>query len=180
MATSAASMRESFARAESLCLGMAAAFAVLGGVGLALLLGMTVAEIVARHLLGNPLVGVEDLATMALVVVVAAAVAYGARAGSHVSVNLLGRFGQRRLTRITDVAARTISVSATVVATYALFAEGACGRDCGALTGSLGIVHTPFYFALGTAMAVYALLLTTQLLLGLAAWHDEDPNEPRL
>ena len=43
MATSVASMTERLARAESACLGMAAAFAVLGGVGLALLLGITVA-----------------------------------------------------------------------------------------------------------------------------------------
>ena len=175
-----ATLREGFARAESVCGRMAAAFVVLGGVGLALLLGITVAEVVARYLLNSPLVGVEDLATMALTVVVAAAVAYGARAGSHVSVNLLGRLARRRVTRVTDVAARLAAIAATVVAAYALFAEGACGRDCGAVTGSLGIVHTPFYYLLGAAMTVYALLLTSQMLLGLTVWRGEDPNEPHL
>jgi len=66
----------------------------------------------------------------------------------------------------------------TAIAAYALFAHGSCGLACGAVTGSVSIPHRPFYYALGASLVTYGLLLATQLLVGLAAWNAEDPNEP--
>lgn len=167
-----------FARAESRCGRMAAAFAVVGGIGLVVLLGVTVAEVFWRYVLNNSLLWAEDLATMSLAVVAAAAVAYGAREGSHVCVNLIARIAGRRVTRVTDAAARLLSVAVTGTAAYALFVHGSCGPSCGAATASVSISHTPFYYALGVSLAAYGLLLASQLLLGFATWDGEDPNEP--
>ena len=170
--------RDRFAAAESLCRRPAEAFATVGGVALVVLLGVTVAEVFWRYILNDSLLWTEDVSTMALAVVVAAAVAYGAREGSHVCVNLIARFARRRVTRVTDAIARLLGVAVTGVAVYALFVHGSCGRPCGAVTGSVSIPHTPFYYALGASLAAYGLLLASQLLLGLAAWNGEDPNEP--
>ncbi|MDE0258566.1 MAG: TRAP transporter small permease subunit [Gammaproteobacteria bacterium] len=170
--------REGFARAEAFSGRVAAAFAVAGGVALAVLLGITVAEVFWRYVLNDSLLWIEDVSTMSLAVVAAAAVAYGAREGSHVCVNLIARFAGRRVTRVTDAIARLLGVGAVAVAAYALFVHGSCGLPCGAVTGSVSIPHLPFYYALGASLAAYGLLLLSQLLLGFAVWNAEDPNEP--
>ncbi|MYF15395.1 MAG: TRAP transporter small permease [Acidobacteria bacterium] len=170
--------RDRFARAESFCRRLTVAPAFLGGIALAVLLGITVAEVFWRYVLNDSLLWIEDVSTMSLAVVVAAAIAHGAREGSHVCVNLIGRFTGRRLTRITDAVARLLGVAVTAMAAYALFVHGSCGLPCGAVTGSVSIPHTPFYYALGASVAIYGLLLVSQLLLGLAVWNAEDPNEP--
>ena len=170
--------RDRFASAEASCRRPAEAFAVVGGVGLVVLLAVTVAEVFWRYVLNDSLLWAEDVSTMSLAVVAAAAVAYGAREGSHVCVNLIARLGGRRVTRVTDAAARFLGVAVTGVAAYALFVHGGCGLPCGAVTGSVSIPHTPFYYVLGASLAAYGLLLASQLLLGLAVWDAEDPNEP--
>jgi len=170
--------RDRFARVESFCRRPAEAFAVVGGVALVVLLAVTVAEVFWRYVLNDSLLWAEDVSTMALAVVVAAAVAYGAREGSHVTVNLIARFAGRRVTRVTDAVARLLGLAVTGVAVYALFVHGSCGLPCGAVTGSVSIPHTPFYYALGASLAAYGLLLASQLLVGLAVWDAEDPNEP--
>ena len=170
--------RDRFARAESYCGRVAGAFAVVGGTALVVLLGVTVAEVFWRYVLNDSLLWAEDVATMSLAVVVAAAISYGAREGSHVCVNLIARVAGRRATRFTDVVARLLSFAVTAMAAYALFVHGSCGPDCGAVTRSASISHTPFYYALGASLAAYGLLLGSQLLLGLATWDGEDPNEP--
>ena len=170
--------RDRFARAESSCRRLTAAPAFLGGIALFALLGITVAEVFWRYVLGDSLLWIEDVSTMSLALVVAAAIAHGAREGSHVCVNLIARVAGRRVTRITDAAARLLGVAATTMAAYALFVHGSCGLPCGAVTGSVSIPHTPFYYVLGASLAIYGLLLASQLLLGLAVWNAEDPNEP--
>ncbi len=136
------------------------------------------AEVFWRYVLNNSLLWAEDLSTMSLAVVVAAAIAYGAREGSHVCVNLIVRFAGRRVTRITDAVARILSVGMTAAAAYALFTHGSCGPICGAATSTVSISHPPFYYALAASLAAYALLLASQLLRGFATWSGKDPNEP--
>lgn len=154
----------------------ATAFEVAGGVALLLLMGITVADVIARHVYGVSLLGAEDLATMSLTVLVAGAVVCAAGEDRHVSVDLIGRFGGDRLTRASDFVSRVLGVAATAVAALALFTKGSCGLQCGEVTGSLAIVHTPFYYALGLAMMTYSLLLVSRLIRGLAARAKDAPR----
>ena len=176
--TALADHRDRLARVETYCRLSATAFVGVGGIALAVLLGVTVAEVFWRYVMNGSLIWIEDLSTMSLAVVVAGAVAYGAGEGSHVCVNLIVRFWGRPVTRITDAAARLLGVAATATAAYAVFAHGSCGLACGAATRNVSIPHKPFYYVLGASLAAYGLLLATQLLRGLAAWKGEDPNEP--
>jgi len=170
--------RDQFARAETYSRRLGTAFVAVGGIALAVLLCVTVAEVFWRYVMNDSLLWIEDLSTMSLTVVVAGAIAYGAGEGSHVCVNLIARYWGRSVTRITDAVARLLGVGVTAIAAYALFAHGSCGLACGAVTGSVSIPHRPFYYALGASLVTYGLLLATQLLVGLAAWNAEDPNEP--
>ncbi|MDE0475170.1 MAG: TRAP transporter small permease subunit [Gammaproteobacteria bacterium] len=159
---------------EALRRWLTAAVAVTGGVALLLLLGVTVVEVVARHLFGAPLLGAEDLTSMGLTVLVAAAVVCAAQEGTHVSVELIERFAGRRVTRATDALARVLGAAAAAVTAVALFANGSCGIGCGEITGTIAIVHTPFYYALGACMATYSLLLASRLVRGRAAREEDD------
>ena len=156
-------------------MGLVTACSITGGTALLLLLGITVAEVVARHLIGASLLGSEDLVTMSLTVLVAAAVVCAAQEGGHVSVDLIRRFLGNRARRAADVLARLLGAGATAIAAVALFAKGGCGLECGDVTGSLAIVHTPFYYALGTSMATYSLLLASRMIRRPAASDDDEP-----
>lgn len=151
--------------------------AFVGAVFLTLLVAVTVVAVFARYFLNDPIFGIEDVSSMILTVVVAAAVAYGARHGAHVSVNVLSLFAGRRITRVTDVLTRVFGVLVVGGAAYALFTKGSCGFRCGAFTPNLEIIHQPFYYILAIAMALYALQLVLHLLVGLMHFNSEDPNE---
>ena len=158
--------------------GLSAAVAVAGGAALSLLLGITVAEVAGRHLLETSLLGAEDLTTMCLAVFVAAGLVAAAEDGGHVSVDLVGRFAGRRVTDVTDLLARLLATGATALTAFALFAQGSCGIPCGEVTGTVGIVHTPFYYALGASMTAYSLLLASRPARGGGAAAGRDGDEP--
>ena len=158
---------------------LAGLFAAVGGIALAGLMAITVVAVFWRYALNNPIFGIEDVSTMALTVVVAASIAFCARQGGHVGVNVIKLVAGRRTTRITDFAARILGIFITAISAYALFLKGSCGLPCGAITNNLSIVHTPFYYFLGTTMAFYSVLLLLHLGIGIANWRGADPNEPK-
>lgn len=161
---------------RGLCL-FAGLMAVLGGLALVALTTITVVSVFWRYVLRDPIFGIEDASTMALTVFVAGAIAWGALKGAHVSVGIIARVTSRRVTRVTDLAARLLGLLIVAAASYALFDKGACGMPCGAMTANLGIVHTPYYYILGLAFGFYAALLAWQILTGLRHWRGTDPNE---
>ncbi|GAB5507023.1 MAG: hypothetical protein Rhirs2KO_21860 [Rhizobiaceae bacterium] len=164
-------------RLERILDALAVASAVAGSLALAVLAAVTVIGVFWRYVLRDPIFGIEDVATMALTVTVAGAIAWGSRRGAHVSVNVIGWAGGRGLTRITDIAARLVSFVILALATYALFQKGACGIACGAMTSNLGILHKPFFYARGVGLGIYAAVTLMHLMIGLAHWAGEDPNE---
>lgn len=159
-------------------LGWAArGMAIIGAAGLVALVGVTVVAVIARYFLRDPIFGIEDVSSLALAVFVAAAIAFGARHNSHIAVNILSALGGRRVTRITDVIVRLLGAGIVGYAAFALFDKGRCGFDCGAFTPNLNYDHTPFYYLLGVAMALYAAILVAHLLIGLVHFSGDDPNE---
>lgn len=165
------------ARAERGLGIFAGLLAAAGGVALFILAIVTVVSVFWRYVLRDPIFGIEDVSTMAMTVLVAGSIAYGATQGSHVSVNVIKMFAGRPTTRLTDILARVLGIGICGFATYGLFTKGSCGLPCGAITSNLGISHVPFYYVLGTAMGFYTVLLFVHLLIGLAHWAGEDPNE---
>lgn len=157
--------------------GIAGLMAVMGGLALAALVGITIVSVFWRYVLRDPIFGIEDASTMALTVFVAGAIAYGAVRGAHVSVGVISKLLGRGVTRVTDLVARVLSLGIIGFAAWGLFDKGSCGMPCGAMTANLGIIHTPFYYVLGAAFTFYAVLLSWQIVTGLFHWRGEDPNE---
>ncbi len=159
---------------------IAGLMAVVGGAAAIGLVAITIVSVFWRYVLRDPIFGIEDLSTMALTVFVAGAIAYGALHRAHVTVNILAGLVGRKVTRLTDVAVRVLGAGISGFAAYGLFTKGACGLPCGAITANMGIVHTPFYYVLGTAFTFYTVLLVYQLIVGLMTWGGTDPNEAEL
>lgn len=151
-------------------------FALIGSIGVVGLMAIIIVGVFWRYMLGDPIFGIDDLSKLVLSIVAAAAVAYGARNNAHVSVNVIGIFWGRKVTRITDAVMRGLAVAILVAASYALFTK-ACGFEEACITENLSVEHRPFYYVLGVAMALYSLHILMQLVVGLRHFNTQDPND---
>ena len=142
----------------------AGVLAALGAVTVVVLAGLIVVQVFWRYVLAAPIFGLEDVVRMALAVVVAASIAYGARHGAHVHVDVLQAIGGDKVTRYTDVLVKLGGAAIVALTAFALWEEGRCGFRCGDFTDNLSIIHTPFYNALALGMALYALILLIEFI----------------
>ena len=142
------------------------AFAYAAGLAVVILVALTVIAVVGRYVFGQPIYGIEDVSRVLLAFVVAGSIAYGARRGAHVHVDVISMKGNRGLLRVTDLIARLIGIGVAFFTAYALFTKGLCGKACGFFTPNLSIPYMPFYFALSFGMALFGLILLADLVRG--------------
>ena len=138
------------------------AFWLIGAGALAVLTGVTVVAVAWRYLLSDPIFGIEDVASIALGVFVAAALVTTARKGGHIALDLLtDRLGTRARGAVLALAA-LVGIGACALAAWALADKGGCGRTCGDFTSNLSIPHPPFYYLFAAAFAAYGVILAWQ------------------
>ena len=158
---------------------LAGLFAVAGSLGILVLLGVTVVAVFWRYMLNAPIFGIEDISIVTLTIVAAGSVAYGARHGAHVAINIISGLFGRRVLRVTDAVMRCLVAAICLLSAYALVVK-ACGIEKACITSNLSVEHQPFFYVLAAAMALIGLHALVQLLMGLMAWNDAaDPNEAR-
>ena len=87
-------------QADRLIGRLAAVMALIGGLGIAGLVVITLVAVLWRYGFNNPIFGIADLSVVTLTLVAGASVAYGARHGAHVSVNVLAYVADRRLMQL--------------------------------------------------------------------------------
>lgn len=150
--------------------------AVVGALAVFSLMMITLVAVIWRYALNNPIFGISDISMMTLIIVAGASVCYGARHGAHVSVNVIGMVADRNITRYTDALMRLLSFGILALASYAL-ASKACGAARACLTNNMSIEHAPFYYFLSVMMGIFALQVLLQLIVGLAHFDGDDPNE---
>ena len=152
-------------------------FAVLGSIGVMALMIVTLVAVVWRYGFNAPIIGIGDLSVVMLSIVAAASVVYSARNNSHVSVNIIGYFFERKVTRFTDLIMRILTVGILGVAGYALFKK-ACGFEKACITENLSLQHWPYYYVLSIALGFYCCHIFVQLIQGLRRFNAQfDPNE---
>ena len=131
--------------------------AVIGGLGILVLVGLTVVGVFWRYVLNAAIFGLTDITVLTASVVAACAVAYGALHGAHVAITLIDdHFGPRTL-RAVDVVAHVMSAAILALACFALIDKSGCGRLCGDMTDNFAVLHRPFYWVLALSMAVCLL-----------------------
>lgn len=151
--------------------------ALVGAIGIVVLMMITAVAVFWRYIINDPIFGISDLSVLTLSVVAGMSVCFGARHNSHVSVNVISYFFGRKVTRLTDIVMRVLTLATLLVAVYALI-DKACGFEKACITDNLSIEHRPFFYILAFCLFVYAANIFWQLLVGLKYFNGIDPNEP--
>lgn len=136
-----------------------AALAVLSGLILLGLIGLTFVDVILRYVFSAPVLGATDLLQMGMVVVVSFAFPFAWRTGGHIVVDLVPDYGVRFLTVVRDLAVRLIGG-----AIFALLAARAWVRaEDAALfneaTNMIELPFGPFFRILAAACAFHVLVL---------------------
>lgn len=139
--------------------------AVLSGVILVGLIGLTFADVVLRYVFAAPILGTKDLLEMGMVTVVALAFPFTWRIAGHIVVDLFPEYGIAALDRGRDVAVRAIGG-----AIFALLAWQAWLRaDDAALfneaTNMIALPFRPFFWVLAGTAAFQAFILGAEIVL---------------
>jgi TRAP-type C4-dicarboxylate transport system permease small subunit len=161
---------------DSLCAGLA----VVSGLILLALIGLTFVDVVLRYVFSSPFLGAKDLLQMGMVMVISLAFPFTWRMGGHIVVDLIPDYGLEALTRLRDLVVRLIGIFI-----FALLAwRGWIRADDAVLfneaTNMIGVPFQPFFLVLAIAAAFQTFVLCVEsarivvgLPLGLAVkWAD--------
>jgi len=135
----------------------------VGGLFLVGLVGATIVDVSLRHsnqFFGNPLFyGSHDISRLLLLLTVGLSLAYGARTGASVAVEIFERFIGPKINRWFQTIIRAFAGSLMSVAAYHLFWAGIKSRKYMEGTQELNIPLEPFYYVFATGVGLYALVL---------------------
>jgi TRAP-type C4-dicarboxylate transport system permease small subunit len=137
----------------------------IGGLVLTFMVGVTVVDVTMRYVFNSPIPGGEDYGSLSLCVLVAAAIAYSARTGAQVSVELFVNLAGPRITRWTDLTAKLLTIAMLAVLGWQLIAAGMNAAEYGEASLALLIPMEPFFYAMAVGMALYALVLLAEIVI---------------
>lgn len=139
---------------------------VVGGLTLAFMTVLSVVNVlVMRKALNAPIRGAEDLMVLALVVVVAVAIPFGARTGAHIEIELLETAMPRRVGQASLALMKVIAAAVMTVLAWRLWEAGGQAGRFGESSQTLVISFGPFYRILAISALVYGVILILELLL---------------
>ncbi len=140
-------------------------FALLGGgFTLAFLTLLSVFNVlVMRKALNAPIKGAEDILVLALVVLVALAIPFGARTGAHIEIEVLEAAMSKSFARISLLVMKILSFVVLAVMGWRLLVAGANAARFGKSSQTLLISFAPFYYLLSASVGVYCLVLLLEI-----------------
>ncbi len=164
--------------------GICAVLAVVSGLILLALIGLTFVDVVLRYVFSAPYLGAKDLLQMGMVVVISLAFPFTWRIGGHIVVDLIPDYGLRALTATRDLVVRLIGI-----VIFALLAWRAWVRADDAVlfneaTNMIDLPFRPFFLVLAIAAAFQAVVLCVEgvrVVIGLpldhaVKWADVDDD----
>jgi TRAP-type C4-dicarboxylate transport system permease small subunit len=134
-----------------------------GGLMLLALTGLTVVDVCLRYFFNSPIFGARDVAKLILLTCIALSIAYSARTGGQVSIELFTGLMGPRITRWTEVLVRSVAVVMLFILAGRLWTSGLNAGRFGEASLALQISHAPFYFVLSLGMLLYALVLLVEI-----------------
>jgi len=143
---------------------------ICGGITLAFMTGYsTLNVLVMRKALNAPIVGAEDLLILSLVIIVAFSVPLGARAGSHIEIEVLEARMSEAFAKWSMIFVKVAGIILLAIMAQQLVHAGQNAVRFGETTKQLLISYEPFYYLLAASVGCYALVLAMdiwQLILG--------------
>ena len=134
-----------------------------GGLMIVSLMGITVIDVTLRYFFGSPIFGARDVSKLIMLTIVALSVAYSARTGGQVSIELFTGMMGPHITRFTEVFVRLIAIVMLIILTWRLWISGLNASKFGETSLALEIPFKPFYFILSIGMLLYAVVLIAEL-----------------
>jgi TRAP-type C4-dicarboxylate transport system permease small subunit len=135
-----------------------------GGLTLAFLTLFSVFNVlVMRKALNAPIKGAEDLMVLALVVLVAFAIPFGARIGAHIEIEVLETAMSRGFARISLLAMKLLGALILAIMSWRLWDSGANAASFGESSQTLLISYAPFYYVLSVWVALYGAVLLLEI-----------------
>lgn len=136
----------------------------LGGAVLTFMVGVTVVDVTLRYVFNSPIPGGEDYGSLSLGVLVATAIAYSARTGGQVSVELFVNMAGPRITRWTDLLAKLLTIAMLLILGWQLVVAGLSAAKYGEASFALLVPLEPFFYFLAVGMVLYALVLIAEII----------------
>ena len=134
-----------------------------GGLMIVSLMGITVADVILRYFFSSPIFGARDISKLIMLTVVALSVAYSARTGGQVSIELFSDMMAPSIIRWTEVFVRFIAIVMLIILAWRLWLCGLNASEFGEASLALEIPFKPFYFILSLGMLLYAMVLIVEI-----------------
>lgn len=135
-----------------------------GGLTLVFLTVMSVFNVlVMRKALNAPIKGAEDLLTLALVLLVAFAIPFGARIGAHIEIEVLETAMSKAFARLSLLAMKILGLVILAIMSWRLWDSGLKAGEFGESSQTLLISFAPFYYVLSVWVALYAVVLVLEI-----------------
>jgi len=121
--------------------------AVIGSLGLLFEVGVILYDVIGRAL-GSPLLGSQDLVTMAMVILVFGGMAMCDRTGGHIAVDLLERKFPPRLNRVIDIFSALLGAVVFIAIAWAVWESSKLSQMLNLSTNLLRLPKVYFQWAL--------------------------------
>ena len=137
--------------------------AVVSGAILLALVGLTFTDVVLRYVFAAPILGASDVLQIGMVLVFALALPFTWRAGGHIVMDLIPDYGLEPLTRLRDLAVRSIGIVIFVLLAWQAWNRAADAALFNEATNMIALPFQPFFQVLAAAAAFKALVLGIEI-----------------
>ena len=134
-----------------------------GGLMIISLTGITVIDVILRYFFSSPIFGARDISKLILLTAVALSVAYSARTGGQVSIELFSGMMGPRFIRFAEVFVRLIAIVMLLILAWRLWLSSLNASEFGEASLALEIPFRPFYSILSLGMLLYAVVLIAEI-----------------
>lgn len=139
--------------------GTVSFLALLSGLALLWLMGLTVVAVIMRYLFNAPVLGAHDLSEVSLVLVVFPAMAYCGWTGGHVALDLISSILTPAKLRWAESLIQFICGCLFLHLVWVSFWRALDALSYGDATNLIEIPHWPFFFVISFSSGIYALVL---------------------
>jgi TRAP-type transport system small permease protein len=143
---------------DTLCGGLA----VLSGLVLLGIIGLTFFDVVLRYIFSAPIFGARDVLEMGMVLVISLAFPFTWRIGGHIVVDLIPDYGIRALTVLRDVLVRLIGIFIFGLLAWRGWIRSDDAVIFNEATNMIELPFSPFFIVLAAASALQAAVLCVE------------------
>ena len=142
---------------------LCAALAVVSGLILLALIGLTFVDVILRYIFSSPILGAKDLLEMGMVVVISLAFPFTWRIGGHIVVDLIPDYGIKFLTTLRDVVVRLIGIEIFRHLAWNAWIRAGDAKLFNEATNMIEVPFQPFFWILSIAAGFQVLLLVFEV-----------------